>query len=295
MPGFHVEAGVAKRVSRSSGRGTCRGGAFSLIELLVVTFIILILVSILTPALRRSVRQAASTVCAHNMRAIDQMMQIYRLENSGWLPHLAEDDPDSSDDQQQAWFDMLLGRYLVDLSVLVCPDDPYRGALEWAAQVNLPNGRANLSSYGMSAFVLGSPGSYLANLDRHPPRRPLDTLILADMGPDSGGGHSAGTSQPFRTPERNECQLPWSDGVGLDDVDLSEPWLTRRHGSSINVLTFGGAVRSVRTTELMNQTIENYYDGCAAGNCTFCLELQVPHYSFAHTRTYWWTGPVPSQ
>ena len=60
------------------------------------------------------------------------------------------------------------------------------------------------------------------------------------------------------------------------------------------MLTLGGEVRSVRTAELMNRTIEPYYATCAAGDCTFCLDLEVAHYSFADARTYWWTGPIPA-
>ncbi|MHC4611544.1 MAG: type II secretion system protein, partial [Planctomycetota bacterium] len=60
------------------GRGWC---AFSLVELLVVVSIITVLMSIMLPALKRSLRQAASTVCMHNLRAIDQMMQMYRMES----------------------------------------------------------------------------------------------------------------------------------------------------------------------------------------------------------------------
>jgi prepilin-type N-terminal cleavage/methylation domain-containing protein len=294
MRGFFLDRHVALRAPWSNPRRARTDRAFTLIELLVVTFIILILLSILLPAFRRSIQQARATVCAGNLKAIDQMMQIYRLETGGWLPHIPQDQPDAPDAPEPAWFDMLKGRYLVDLSVLICPDDPCRVALEWAARTNGLGGQANASSYGYSEFVLGSPGSYLAYVDRYSPRRPLDTLILADMGPDNGPSQAPAGALAYTTPDRNEGRLPWSDGRDLGDVDLSGPWLTRRHGNSINVLTLGGAVRSVRTTELMRQAPVEYYDFCAAGSCTFCLDLHARHYSFAHTRTFWWTGPVPT-
>ncbi|MFQ5492382.1 MAG: hypothetical protein ACE5GE_16855, partial [Phycisphaerae bacterium] len=77
-------------------------------------------------------------------------------------------------------------------------------------------------------------------------------------------------------------------------VNRQLSWLTKRHGRSINVLTLGGAVRSVATEEPMKRTIRTYYEPCAAGACTFCLELNSAHYTFYRSRTFWWTGPVPS-
>ncbi|MHC4064138.1 MAG: type II secretion system protein, partial [Planctomycetota bacterium] len=174
------------------GRGWC---AFSLVELLVVVSIITVLMSIMLPALKRSLRQAASTVCMHNLRAIDQMMQMYRMESRGWLPHVTplDDAEETEADQTQPWFDLLVPRYLVDFSVLICPDDPYRTVLERAGDMNPHPDWGNASSYGMSDFILASRFSYLAYLDRHPPRRPVDTILLADMGPDGAlpGGQLA--------------------------------------------------------------------------------------------------------
>ncbi|MHC4091199.1 MAG: type II secretion system protein [Planctomycetota bacterium] len=273
------------------GRGWC---AFSLVELLVVVSIITVLMSIMLPALKRSLRQAASTVCMHNLRAIDQMMQMYRMESRGWLPHVTplDDAEETEADQTQPWFDLLVPRYLVDFSVLICPDDPHRTLLERAGDMNPHPDWGNASSYGMSDFILASRFSYLAYLDRHPPRRPVDTILLADMGPDGAlpGGQLADL---FSGLDRNYGRLPWDDGFEYGNIEAPHSWLTRRHGKSINVLTLGGEVRSVRTAELMTQSIQTYYEPCAAGDCALCLDLEVAHYSFAHAQSYWWTGPVP--
>jgi len=273
-----------------------RGSAFSLIELVVVTFIISILMAIMLPALRRSIRQAAQVVCAHNLRATDQMMQIYRADTGGWLPHVADDAEPEPGEPEPAWFDVLIGYYEMDPAVLICPEDPYGMVLERVAGAKDHPGRANASSYGMSEFMLSSPGCFLANVDRHSPKWPLNTMLLGDMGPDFGGGGQSGggSSTVFTGPKRNECRMPWSDGSDLTGVELSGPWLTRRHVSAINVLTLGGAVRSVRTAEVMQQKVEASYGTCAAGYCTLCLE-EIEHYSFAHNRTYWWTGPKPTK
>src|SRR4051812_37129162 len=60
---------------------------FTLVELLVVTGIIAVLISILLPALGRA-RAAANTIkCAANLRAIGQGMAVYIANNRGSLPN----------------------------------------------------------------------------------------------------------------------------------------------------------------------------------------------------------------
>ena len=178
MPIGHAIAVAARLPARRGARQRSR--AFSLAELLLTVGLIGLLMSIMLPALKRSVRQAKATVCRHNLRAIDQMMQMYRMESRGWLPHVPESDP-ATDAGPKPWFDQLVPRYLNDVALLICPEDPYHTILERNARANPHPDWANASSYGMSEFILGSPDSYLANLDRHSPRRPLDTIVLADM------------------------------------------------------------------------------------------------------------------
>jgi hypothetical protein len=179
------------------------------------------------------------------------------------------------------------------MSVLICPDDPFRHTLERASQAVSHPDWVNASSYGMNEFILGSPDSFLANIERHQPSRPWNTLLLADLGPDSESVVAAKGEAAFWIPQRSEGRLPWADRYEYAAVESPEPWLTQRHGRSINVLTLGGAVRAVRTSHLMRQPITSYYAACAAGDCTFCNELVEDHYSFYHASTYWWTGSVP--
>jgi len=270
-------------------RGVQARCAFSLIELLVTLGIITILMSILLPALKRSVRQASATVCMHNLRAVAQVEQMYRMDNAGWLP-VPTNAPDGT--PLEPWFAALFPRYLNDLRVLICPDDPYRLMIEDWIRSHPSTASVGAASYGMSEFILSSPDAYLANLDRHAPRRPTDTLLAADMGPDAYVG--VGVPPPMAL-ERNAGRLPWGDQFDYGAPASSQSWVTQRHGISINVLTLSGEVRPVRTNKLLREAITDYYPQCAAGDCTFCLHLNVEHYSFAHARTFWWTGPVPAR
>ena len=268
-----------------------RTRAFSLVELLLATSVILILLGIMLPALKRSIRQARATVCMHHLRILDQLLQMYHTENRGWLP-IPPDDGLAPSESQSAWFDLLVPRYAADLAVMVCPEDPY-GTFLHVANPDVPKYYGQrTASYGLNGFIMASPQGMLANVEHHRPKRPLDTLYLADMGPDRGGKKDPNSmpTLPGGTPGYG-C-LSWSDGFGYDSVDPYQSWVTQRHARGVNVLTLGGAVRMVPTRELMNRPIRDFYEPCAAGECPLCLELHLPHYSFYHAQTYWWTGPV---
>jgi prepilin-type N-terminal cleavage/methylation domain-containing protein/prepilin-type processing-associated H-X9-DG protein len=69
-----------------------RFGGFTLVELLVVIGIISVLVAILLPALSNARKHAQATQCLSNMRQIGLGLQMYTVENRGWLPPVAPND-----------------------------------------------------------------------------------------------------------------------------------------------------------------------------------------------------------
>src|SRR3990170_8145494 len=89
--------------------------ASSLIELLVVIAIIGFLLSLLIPSLKRSTDMASATVCRHHLRELGRSLDMYRMENDGWLPVAA---PVLSNplerENPEPWFGKLFPSYIPD-------------------------------------------------------------------------------------------------------------------------------------------------------------------------------------
>ncbi len=270
-----------------------RERGFTLVEMLAVVALIALLIGILLPSLSRSIRKATATVCLHNLHELDQALHTYRLDHRGLLPDVsagfsggrsgAVDDVHSA-----AWYGRLIPAYLPDTRVLICPADPFGSVVDTGVSLERQSDPGNLSSYGMNDVIRLSGR---LNLDRFSPRRPNETLLLADMGPDavpSNRRNMEGAAGLYRSSGR----LPWDDNYDVGAAGLKMSWMTERHLGRINVLTVGGSIMSVPTRVLMGERIRSYYGDCAGGGCPLCNEFDIPHYSFASSRIYWWTGSL---
>lgn len=283
---------------------------------MVVVTIIALMAGILLPSLKRSIRIANATVCMHNLREVGQSLHVYRIENDGFLPNVIPPapaalvppppgsggsgyvpPPGSTNDApaREVWFLKLYPTLLPDLATLTCPDDPFRVRMAAAAKGTVvdPN-VADYSSYGINGFIMLAGGGYLTNLDRYQPTRPLDTLLLADAGPDFTVP-SADRAEDELGPKRNDSLLAWDDAFDPTAAEMDAPWVTKRHGAKINALTITGGVREIHTAELTRRPVTANYPNCAAGGCTLCTDLSLPHYSFASDQLFWWTGTVPAE
>ncbi len=267
--------------STASQRARRHREGFTLIELLTVLGITGILITMLLPSVRRSMHQASSTVCLHNLRELGRSLHEYRLDHRGWLPQaMDEKKSDGTPGSAAPWYGPLFPKYLGNPSAVACPADPARSMIDGTSGAARRSGAPDTSSYGMNNVIRAAG---LGNLDRHGPASPLETILLADMGPDI-------VVDGFV--DRNDGWLPWDDGFQPAFAGLRDSWLTGRHFGHINVLTIGGAAKRVRTQELMEDRISNYYGDCASGGCPLCSDYELPHYSFAPARLFWWTGAI---
>lgn len=278
-----------------------RRRASTLIELLVVVFMIGILISILLPSLRRSMDLARGAICQSNLRSVGQVLTQYQIENEGWIPSVdrfaagiastavgvQEDRPTN-----RAWFFKLFPTYLQDPMVLTCPEDPYNYRMSNARTRLEEPYVAEYASYGLNSFMLRAGGGFLANVERHKPRWPRNTILVADLGPDIV--RFGRTAPEGVGPARNQAMMMWTDGLDPFSGRAANPWVTTRHNHGMNALTLTMDVRSVRTKEVLESPIRRRYEDCASGGCTLCNELGLFHYSFAKDRLFWWTGPTPT-
>lgn len=261
--------------------------AFTLLQVLAVIGVILLVMALLAPSIRKSLRHVQGTVCMQRLRTLNQALSAYRTDNQGWLPDVQPPRIGSATDPScAAWYGRLFPRYLTMPSVLVCPADPARSLIYLAVPLERHPDPANASSYGLNDVIRAAG---LWNLDRTEPGRPSETILLADLGPD----HPRAVGDIAGALGRSGGRLPWDDSFHAGAVGLTYSWLTGRHFGHINFLTVGGAVQRVRTEGMMDERIRSYYGGCAAGGCPLCRQYQLPHYSFAPWRLYWWTGTIP--
>lgn len=275
------------------GSTGARTAAFTLVELLVVVSLVVLLIGILLPAMNRSLSAAKSTVCMSNLKDLNRSLDMYRTDNRGWLPTV---DAESAFRSAAAWSAALFKDNPGGRGVLICPEDPWGEIL----RASFTHGSANdefPSSYGLNDFIVSSPNSFLANLGNVSPKRPDETILLADMGPDEIVIELDDNGVGSPAPSRNFGRLSIDDGFQLGQPPLFEvrSWLAGRHSGKINMLSLMGNVKRVNVKPALQRDIESYYAECANQECTICLELVLPHYSFYESSAFWWTGPVPIQ
>ncbi len=296
-------------------RGFTKRRGFTLLELLVVIGIMSLLMSILLPSLKRSMDLAKATSCKINLRQLSTALQLYRIENNGWLPLTSTapsaplSDPVPADlggigasavvkTVAAPWFSELFPTYMSDPKGLACPEDPYGYRVTKVAERMRDPIAGEVSSYGINSFIATAGNGYLANIDRHQPSRPMDTILVGDIGPDlvAGSFGDVVTNDPeLKGPSRGQSRMLWSDGYDPYLSKTRSSWVTSRHGHGIHMATLAGEIRDVKTDDILRQPVRKYYSNCAAGGCTFCNELEMFHYSFAKSRLFWWTGTVPQK
>lgn len=284
MPPNHRDTASFPRPARHP---TLRLRAFSVVEFLAVIAVIGVSMTILIPSVRKSLRYTSATACMHRLRELHQALQAYQLDHGGWLPDVQEPRFGRPvDPHGVAWYGRLVPKYVAESSLLVCPADPARSLIDLDIPLDRHPDPANMSSYGLNDVIRVAK---VGNLQRDGPMRPTETILLADLGPD----HSRAIGDTIGGVRRSGGRLPWDDLYRPALAGLTSSWLSARHFGAINVLTIGGAVKPVPTTELMEEGIKSYYGDCATGGCPLCLDYLLPHYSFAPSRVYWWTGGLP--
>lgn len=149
--------------------------AFTLIELLVVVAIIALLISILLPSLSRTREQGKSVACLSNMRTLGLAVQMYAMNNKGYLVDFGLSHGGSVD-ANTTWFNTLRREYR-DRLVARCPSDqsPY-----WTQPHPITH-QVRQTSYAVNDYLSGRVAGYedYRRLDRI--RRPTMTILFVEL------------------------------------------------------------------------------------------------------------------
>jgi len=193
--------------------------------------------------------------------------------------------------------------YLGDPAALICPADPFGSRFDFEER---DDPRVAACGYGMS-YILRHAASGLMNPSRRGPRRPANTILLAEVGPDDQI-----TTQPLYAGVDGGLSAPWRDGGRLlwDDGArgwyTGPTWLTARHMGAINMANMAGGVQRVPTIKQLTSAIKTRYDDCLAYDrttrtymCPLCKGQPsdfgtTRHYDFAPSNLWWWTGDFPT-
>lgn len=266
----------------------------TLIELLVVISMIAFLIALLIPSLKRSVKLASATICQHNLKQIGVSLLMYTNDNNGWLPvtKVAEASVASAEPQSSAWFAMLHPTYMNDSMLMRCPSDPFGSRLEYYRDRIEDPAAADAVSYGLNQFIMTAGGGYLADTERREPKRPNQTILAADLGPDDMRFETR--VRTVEGPGRNGSLMAWNGGWDPFSEQTNSTWLTRRHGHGIHMLAMDYSVHAVGSDAVLRSPVKRTYPNCKSGGCALC-NLRTPHYSFAKDQLFWWTGPIPAE
>lgn len=142
-----------------------RNGAFTLIELLAVVAIILLLLSLLVPALNKARDKAYQIVCESNVRQVMAAIINYASDNDGSFP-----DPDwRMGTDQISWLSSrnvwnspedlhggLIWKYTGNVKVYRCPADPQPQSNDITfTWIKIPGNTRMVTSYNMNGSVCG--------------------------------------------------------------------------------------------------------------------------------------------
>ena len=223
-----------KNDNRAGSRRPCiylSGGAFTLVELLVVISIIAMLLAIMMPSLQKARNQAKKVVCLSNMRQMGIVLITYLVDSDNHLPpsscHLSNPD--------QYWL-CILNKHSSAPLLFRCPSDKAKVFIDWSKPLTAQPADARWSSFGINALMDASVYNKTTNI-RHP-----QNCIYISEAPESW------TSADHIHPDMWES---------LDYAKGSVAW--DRHGKTSNYVFTDGHAENLKIEKTWDYPTINYW------------------------------------
>lgn len=207
------------------------GGAFTLVELLVVISIIVMLLAIMMPSLQKARNQAKKVACLSNMRQMGIVLITYLVDSDNHLPpsscHLTN--------PEQYWL-CILNKYSSAPLLFRCPSDKAKVFIDWSKPLTTQPTDARWSSFGINALMDASVYNKTTNI-RHP-----QSCIYISEAPESW------TSADHIHPDMWES---------LDYAKGSVAW--DRHGKTSNYVFTDGHAENLKIEKTWDYPTINYW------------------------------------
>jgi prepilin-type processing-associated H-X9-DG protein len=233
--------------------------AFTLVELLVVLGLIVVLMSLLVPAMGKARAAARSTACLSNVRQIGTAWVMYTAEHKGQLINYIWSTPKTADTAWYGYWTGVMDEYQVRGEALLCPaasevsqqNKGYGNArLAWTGElltsgangIKLTATTFRVSSYGMNKYMTANADDTLTTKITGM-RRLSDLPVFLDCAYADVRPADGSDGLPVEIP-------PDLNGNVVPGVS-PEHWkfLLARHGRGINVFFADGSARWVPLDE----------------------------------------------
>lgn len=245
----------------SSVRTLPRG--FTLLELLIVVFILVILISILLPTITLVRSHGERTRCATNLRSIGQSAMLYAAEQRGWIlrdgstNYTKEKNVEARrpfiymvDPQLQNVPAVERMKLAAAMKVLQCPAYPYPNA-------------PTPSTYVVNAFVI-TKASPFGGLEIAGPtrlsavRRPSAIAFVFDAACPLWSWEGDADFTPEHYEQWDGVLSAWHrKDLGRGNAYIHGRIAAFRHQNLINVLYFDGSVKSVERASLTSADLDD--------------------------------------